>query len=233
MSVPVMALKDSPEDLRQRTEAEAEVQLAGMLFRVGDELRHGRGRHGRRHHQHLRAHRQHGDADEALHRVEIEIGIERGRDDQAGRADQQCIAVRLGGRRNLGADRGAGARPVVDHDGLREPRGKLLGDNARQHVDRRAWRIGHDHLDGLGRIGWSALRRGACQSEPQESEPQEFEPQAECRDRENAPVCHCDLPATGFQLLARCPCATSRSQRSVSGTEPAAVSHSLQWQWQQ
>jgi hypothetical protein len=148
------------QDLRQRSQPETEIELARIGFRVGDEFRDGRGRDRRRDHQHLRAVRQHGHRHEAP-RVVVEVLIEREREDEARRPDEQRIPVGLGARRHLGSERRAGARPVVDDDALPEASRGLLGDDARQHIDRRSRRVGHDQLDRLDRIALRIGRRRA------------------------------------------------------------------------
>ena len=63
--------------------------------------------------------------------------------------DQQRVAVgrRLGDR--IVADRAAGARPVVDHDGLAERLLQLGRDQPRRGVGAAARRIGNDYAYGL------------------------------------------------------------------------------------
>ena len=72
--------------------------------------------------------------------------------------DHQRIAVRLRAHRGLDADRGAAARPVVDHHRLPKLRRHRRRDQARHHVVRRAGRERRDDLDrpvgkGLRRCG--------------------------------------------------------------------------------
>jgi hypothetical protein len=50
---------------------------------------------------------------------------------------------------------------VVDDDALPEAGRDRLGDDARQHIDRRSRRVGHDQLDRLDRIALGIGRRRA------------------------------------------------------------------------
>jgi hypothetical protein len=69
---------------------------------------------------------------------------------------QQCVAVgrRLGDR--VGADDRPGARPVLDHEGLLERLGQVLGENAGVDVGGPAGTERHDDFDRARRI---VLRR--------------------------------------------------------------------------
>jgi hypothetical protein len=76
-----------------------------------------------------------GDRRDAADKVEIEFVVERGVDRVRHGGKQKRISV--GGRVDdgLGADVAAGARPVLDDEGLAQPVGKPLTDQARGDVD--------------------------------------------------------------------------------------------------
>ena len=78
--------------------------------------------------------------------------------ERPGRGDQQRVPVRLGLRREIGADVAAGAGLLLDDDRLAPLRLQLVGGDARQHVVDAASRERHDELDRLARK--RALRIG-------------------------------------------------------------------------
>ena len=82
------------------------------------------------------------------------------------------VAVRVGARRNLGADRAAGARAVVDDELLAELLGQPRRQQARDDVGAAAGRERHDHAHRpLGPFsGLSMCSRQGC-NESQEQQP--------------------------------------------------------------
>ena len=86
-----------------------------------------------------------------LTRIEIELlHLRRQRDVGAGR-EQQRVAVRRGGRDLAGAERAAGARAVLDHEGLAELGGQMLRAEPRHHVGVAAGAERHDDGHRPGR----------------------------------------------------------------------------------
>ncbi len=96
-----------------------------------------------------------------LEGVVVAEAVDGGPDhERAGIAEQQRVAVGLGGRRRLAAERAAGAAAVLDDHGLAEDRPEPLRHQPRGEVDRPAGRVRHHHLDqpvgialGAGEIG--------------------------------------------------------------------------------
>jgi hypothetical protein len=76
-------------------------------------------------------------------------------------AYHQRMAVGRASRQRRPADRAAGARLVVDYDGLPDLGRYALGKSTGNGVDAAARRIGCDHADLLGRPRLS-LRDGRC-----------------------------------------------------------------------
>ena len=156
---PGLGLEQRREQMRRRAEARAVVELARIGLGVGDELRDRLRRHVRADHHDVRQQRRGGDRGEMLERIDVEARIERGRDaERAGRAEQQRVAVGVGGGGGLEADGGARAGAVLDDHLLAEACRHRLAGQPRHGVDRAARRERHDHLDRLVRIG---LRAGA------------------------------------------------------------------------
>jgi hypothetical protein len=80
------------------------------------------------------------------------------RNEEGHRVDEQRVAVRRGTRHDVGADRGAGAGPVLDDESRAVGAVDLLGDETRDDVGRSSRRIGIDELDSA-RLRQGALRR--------------------------------------------------------------------------
>jgi len=107
-----------------------------------------------RHHQHLVAFGDLGDRRELLDRVVIAEAIDRRAHHQRARiAEQQRVAVGLGGGDGLGAERPAGAAAILDDHGLPEDRPQALHHEPRRDVDRASGRKRHHHLDQPVGIG--------------------------------------------------------------------------------
>jgi hypothetical protein len=126
------------------------VQFAGMRLGVVDQFLHRPERRVRRYQQDiLRGGDQH-DGVEVFERIELLARLQRDVDAQRLRAEMQRIAVWRGLRRDPCADIAASARPVLDHDVLRQ--------NAAQRVDGAAG--GERNQNAHGTVG-IALRRCA------------------------------------------------------------------------
>ena len=83
-------------------------------------------------------------------------------------ADQQRVAVRLGGRDGIGGDVAGGPRPVLHHDRAAQRLFQRLGEHARDGVGAAAGRIGQDQPDRparialLGRRSWRQCGCARC-----------------------------------------------------------------------
>ena len=78
---------------------------------------------------------------------------------------EERVAVGRRLRRELGADRAAGAAAVVDDDLLAEALAHLRRDAARDDVDRAAGRERHDETDGFAGVVGRSLRLGSRERE--------------------------------------------------------------------
>ena len=132
----------------------AVVELVGTLLGIGDQL-------AQRLHRQLGA-RHDDDGEDADHRdrLEILLGviaevlIERGvGGDRAGAGPHQGIAVGRGLGCLQRADIAAGARAVVDDEGLAQRLACPVEQDARDHVARAAAGKRNDHLDRPRRVG--------------------------------------------------------------------------------
>ena len=141
------------EDVRHGAKPVAERELAGIGLGVGHQLADRLGRNRRRHRQHMRPGHGGRDRNQALCRIEVEIGKQHRVVGEVRADEQQRVAVRLRRRHRFGPDGGAAARAVLDDDVLAEPALQMLHDHARQRIDRPSRHERHDHLDGLCRIG--------------------------------------------------------------------------------
>ena len=142
---PGHALEQFACHVRRRAGAGRRVgELALLLLGVGDEFLHRLCRRGVRHaHVEGEAHQQR-DRRKIGERVVGERAVERAVDRQRRTPDQHRVAVRVGPRDHLGADIGAGAAFVLDHDLLAPRLGKRIGDDAGDGVGRPARCIRHD-----------------------------------------------------------------------------------------
>ncbi len=124
-----------------------------MRFRVGDELRRARDRQLVIHDQHARHDCHERYRREALHRIVGQVPVDRRiHRERAEVSHHEGVAVGRRARRGFGADRAAGAGPVVDHDRLGEAFGELLPEGAREEVGRAARWKRHDQADRARRI---------------------------------------------------------------------------------
>ena len=129
----------------------AEIDLAGIGLRIGDQLGNGFGGKRRMHHQRIRRVADQADRRKILARIVAGILVERRSDrERAGVAKQQRVAVGIAFRDRLGADGAAGAGPVVDHDLLAEQFAHLVGNAAADDRGAAAGRERNDQRDRAG-----------------------------------------------------------------------------------
>ena len=143
---------------RRRIAARRHVDLAGIGFRIGDELGHGlrRKRRMNLHHQRNAADQRHRHG--VAHEAEAEIVEQRRIDAVRRHAEQQRVTVRRRAHDRFGCDVSARARPVVDHDRLADPVRQPLADHAGDDVRRAAGADLHDEAHRLCRIGLRECR---------------------------------------------------------------------------
>src|SRR5262249_45737166 len=84
---------------------------------------------------------------ERAERVVAQRLVHDGGDDLPGGHDAERVAVLVGARDRLVAERAGGAGPVLDHHRLAEPLLQRLGDDAADDVGAAAGPERHDHLD--------------------------------------------------------------------------------------
>ena len=97
--------------------------------------------------QRHRLRRDHGDGGEIAKRVVRQLLADRRIDQKRIRGDQIGVAVLRRVRDRGGGEDGAGAGPVLDHDGLAAPACRQhLGEDARDHVGRATGRERHHEL---------------------------------------------------------------------------------------
>ena len=128
------------------------IDLARVGLGVGDELGNRLGRKRRRD-EHARGARARGrDRHDVADEVEVQLVVERRIDGVAGVDQQQRVAI--GRRRDdrLGAEIAAGAALVLDDEGLAEPLGQPLPDQAAGDVGGAARRERHHDAHRPGRI---------------------------------------------------------------------------------
>jgi hypothetical protein len=131
--------------------------LAGLRLRQRNEVGHALQRRVGVDDEELGRLAQIADRLEARERIEVELAHVR-IDENRRRTEKQRVAVRRGPGDDVGADHGARARPVLDHEGRALGAVDLLGHEARDDVGRSSGRIGIDELDGA-RLRQRALRR--------------------------------------------------------------------------
>ena len=106
------------------------------------------------------------DGDKILLGIVGQLRIQRRIERHVGKpADHQRIAVGLAGRRGLGADHGAGAGLVLDHETLAGAFGQHVGDKPPDQVVAAAGPDRDDDLDGPVGIAGLRLRRGDTEHE--------------------------------------------------------------------
>ena len=130
--------------------AEPEVSLPGFAFGVADELGKRICRHRGVHDNDIRVGRQRGYGNEILHRIVVEIFVQRRRDRVlVGAAGQQRVTVGRSTRNIAPANSAAGAGNVFDDDGLAEIGREIMRRDTHRGVGRSAWRVWHDDFDGM------------------------------------------------------------------------------------
>jgi hypothetical protein len=117
--------------------AGGKVQHAGRGLGGVDQVGDRRPAFRRRGDQHARLHAEHGDGNEIVHRIVRQALVQGGVGPLGGRQEKERVTVGIGLGRRGGAGRPAGARPVLDHEGLAD----LLADL-----------VEHDARDGIGGI---------------------------------------------------------------------------------
>jgi hypothetical protein len=139
-------------------------ELARIGFCVGDEVADIADRQVVVDDQHQRDARDTRDRRDALGEIERQGRIERGVDGVGSRGQQQRVAVRRRDDHGLRADIAAGARLVLDHEGLAEFFAEALADQPRQHVGRATRRVRHHPFHRARGVGEFRLcrRETAC-----------------------------------------------------------------------
>jgi hypothetical protein len=171
--------------------ARAEVHLAGILFRVGDQFIDGLGRHARMHDEDRREGRDETDRLEHLQGIDARPGRERRRNRHRGIAEQDRVAIRLGRGDILHADGPGRTRLVFDEEAVAiRQLAHLLGDDPRHEVGRSASRVRNHHPDVARRVGL-----GVCGSgQPGDAEGCDGCPERGVQERATGKACHGFLP---------------------------------------
>ena len=153
----------------------AAVHGAGMGSQIGDEALVVGGRHRGVHREHERHEAEMADRLERRRRVERDLREELGDDRMRHARDEEIVTVRRGAGDQLRGDRRSGARLVLDQHRLAESAGHVLGQDARDDVDRAPGAVGDDdphRLVGIGVLcaGEPGKPRGrrSGQAQPQE-----------------------------------------------------------------
>ncbi len=146
-------LEQRAGDIERRADAAGrQVDLARIGLGIGDEFRNRFRRHRK-----IDVHDQRNGGD-ARHRrgvadeVEIQMLIKRGIDRVRRHGQQQRVAIRRRLDDQLGADVGAGARPIFNDERLTELFRQPLADQPPDDVGRTSGRHGHDHAHRPRRI---------------------------------------------------------------------------------
>ena len=133
--------------------ADPKLSLAGILFGVGDELRHRLGRHRRvnlHDHGQIGDQRQHPKIPHGIVRqFLVEHRIEH---DDRRRRDKQRVAVGLGTGHRFGADGALRTGLVLDEHRLLQIPAEKFGHQSAQNIGRTARGIGNDKFDRTRRI---------------------------------------------------------------------------------
>ena len=153
-----------PFEGQVRRAADAErrvVELARVRLRVGHQFPEVVDRQFRIHQDHFGREDQLRDRLDVLLRIEgqvfVKVGVERMA--RGNHADGVAVRRRLGA--GVGADDGVGAGAVFNHQRLAGLLVEVPAQRTHQHVDARAHRQRHQHLD---RVAWVGLGRvlGHC-----------------------------------------------------------------------
>ena len=143
---------------RRSQAAERDRQLAGLgfgEFKQGLEIVRGQSWIANQQAWHRCDHR---DRREVGHRIEWQLGVQRGIDGVAGEAHQQRVAVGSGLRDCIGSQIAAGAGAVFHQHRLLERRGQQFCDGSRQRVRGAARRRADQHFDRPRRVFVGAWR---------------------------------------------------------------------------
>ena len=138
---------------RRGVAARRHVDLARIGLGISDEL----GNRCRRHR--WIDHHDQGNGADARHRrgvadeIETQVVVDRRVDGVRRHGEQQRVAVRGGAHHRLGADIGAGARPVLDDEWLAQPLRQPLTDEASDDVGRAAGRNRNGQAHRPRRVG--------------------------------------------------------------------------------
>ena len=147
--------------------AGAVVELAGMGLGVGDELGHRLHRQVLLDDDDLRDRADDADRREVPDRIVADL-LDEGCDrDGADAADAEGVAVRRRVGDGLRADDAAGARAVVDDDGLAQCRLDIARGHPADEIGVAAGRVGHDEGDGPARPRVLRVRRARGEYERQ------------------------------------------------------------------
>ena len=148
-----VVLEELGRELRDAAGARGGMgELAGTRFPERDELLHRPHRHCRVHHHHHRRGAKLGHRLEVLGEAVRQVLVERRVDGVRAGDHEQRVAVRRRVRRDIGADVGAGARPVFDHDLRAEAFRQPVAERAGQRVRAAARRERQDEAHRLVRI---------------------------------------------------------------------------------
>ncbi len=162
-------------------------QPVRLALRQRDELGYALRPKGGIHHDDHRHRGDLADRREVGGRIELMGLLHPGHDGHVDRRHQQRAAVRLGLGDGERADVAAGAGPVFDDHRLPEPFGHRRGENARQHVGRRAWIGRHDDrhraVDRLRRGAGRGQRRQQGQRAEQQARPDAIDGSISARAR--------------------------------------------------
>ena len=212
----------------------AEAELAGPRPGVGDELLH------RLHRQLVVDHHGGGvfggagDRHEVARRVERRLGVDRIADH--GRADRpghDRVAVRLRLEHLAQAEHAVGARLVLHHDGLAEPRPQPVADDARRQIGDAGRRKRHHHADRVRRIRVRSRRGGRQQERDQESERQTHDGRVLAEGKSTARITTFAPPASrsasraASHVVAHSPAASRRLTPHSPST--ASISAATKW----
>ena len=150
------------------------VQSGGLGFGIGDQLRQRMDVERARHQDRIRLLGDESDRLELVH-VERHIGMQhRQRDEYRAAGEEQRVAVGRGIRGGARGIQAAGAGLIDHNDFLAPDQRKLLGDKARQCVERAARRRLHDDLDRpAGIIVGVRDRRGSNECYRESDAPQD------------------------------------------------------------
>ncbi len=132
------------------------VDLAGGPLRRGDDVGDGALLNARMDDQHIGHDGGEEDRPEGLHGVVGQAREEARIGGVGARVEEDRVAIGLGGRHRIGADRAAGAAAVLDDEAAAGQGRELLEEDAADRVGAAAGRIGHDDAHRAGGPGLGA-----------------------------------------------------------------------------